>query len=406
MSKSFRACAVIVALVFSLLACWRVFGQMQAERLAEKQPERALQWRPDHPKALLAVAEGQLAKGDVRAAEASARRLLALEPLQGKAFRVLAEAADRQGRRDEAFGLYRIAERRAPRDVPTRAWLTQRYLERGEFANALAQVDRILRMAPKRARAIYPVIVQLAQDAKFADALAERLRENPPWRAGILGALRDPKTGNPEAAGRVMQALQDNGGLSAEEYSRWLDSLMARGNWGEAYARWAGEVPKENGRLALVYNGDFAIAPSGTGFDWRRRRVPGVLLQFEQAAGTSGDAAYFRFLNRRVPSAGLEQPLLLSPGRYQLDVRMRAQALRSELGLQWTISCVGRGGVVARSEPIEGSFAWRQSNTAFTIPASACQGQWLRLVNPVPAGAGQRVAGELWVDNVKVIPQT
>jgi tetratricopeptide (TPR) repeat protein len=325
--------------------------------------------------------------------------------LQGAAFRVLADAAGREGRREDAFRLYLIAEQRAPRDLQARAWLTQRYLEQGDFDEALAQVDRILRMAPQRARSIYPVLGQMAQEPAFANALAATLRQNPPWRAGLLAALRDSRTGNQVAVGRVMQALQNQGGLAPEEYAGWLDSLIQQGRWGEAYARWAGKALKPGGRLPLVYNGDFAEPPSDVGFDWRRRRVPGVLLQFEPGAADAGQVLYMNFLDRRVPNAGLEQPLMLLPGNYRLALRMRAQGLRSELGLQWQVACSGPGGVGGRTDAIDGSFPWRTFEAEITIPAVGCPGQWLRLVNPVPAGAAQRVAGELWVDDVTITRQ-
>ncbi len=405
MSRLFRFGALVAVFGFVLIAGWRIVGQMQAERYQQVDPERALAWRANDPGALLVLAERQLVQGDFTSAQLSARRLLAHEPLQGEAFRVLAEAADRQGQRAEAFRLYRIAERRAPRDMPTRAWLIQRFLVIGEYNQALAQIDRVLRMSPKLATKIHPVLVQMAQDATFAKALAQSLRTDPPWRAGILAALRNPKTGNPSAAGQVMGALQHQGGLSPEEYAGWLDSLMAQGRWGEAYARWAGAVLKPGERLPLVYNGDFARVPSDSGFDWRLRRVPGVLLQFEEAAGTPGQVAYVRFLDRRIPSAGLEHPLLLSPGQYRLSLRARAQALRSALGLQWVIACVGAGGVVGRTDPVEGSFGWRTFEATFSIPDNGCPAQWLRLINPVPAGSAQRIAGDVWISDLKISPQ-
>lgn len=406
MKSVLRRAMLAVAFAFAAFAGWRVVGLMQAERYAETDPERALRWRPGYPLALLSLAERQLAQGDTDAARASALHLLAHEPLQGRAFRVLADVADRQGHRTEAFRLYRIAERRAPRDLPTRAWLTQRYLEQGNYEQALVQIDRILRMSPKRASSIQPVLVQLAQDPAFAVSLAKILRTDPPWRSSLLSALRDQKTGNAAANGRVMQALQDEGGLSADEYARWLDSLIAQGRWGEAYARWAGAVAKPEGRLPLVYNGDFTLPVTDSGFDWRLRRMPGVLLRFEQVAGTNGPAAYLRFLDRRVPKPGLEQPLMLSAGHYRLSLRARVQALRSELGLQWIVACSGgRGGVIARTEPIDGSFGWREFTVDFTVPSAECPGQWLRLVNPVTASSAQRVVGELWIDDVKIAAQ-
>ena len=405
MKPPIRYAVMIVVLAFVLVASWRIVGQMQAERYAETAPERALAWRPNHPQALLVLAERQLAEGRLAEAQASARRLLAHEPLQGVGFRLLAEVADREKRPADAFRLYLIAERRAPRDLKTRAWLTQRYLERGDFSKALAQVDRILRMAPQRGRSINPVLAQLAEDPAFAQALAATLRQEPPWRTAFLNALRDPRTGNPLAAGRVMQALQNQGGLAPEEYAGWLDSLILQGRWGEAYARWAGKAVKPGGRLPLVYNGNFAEPPSDAGFDWRRRRVPGVLLQFEPGSAADGQVVYFHFLDRRVPNAGLEQPLLLSPGVYRLTLRMRAQSLRSELGLQWVVACTGPAGVVGRTDAIDGSFPWRTFEADVSIPAAGCPGQWLRLVNPVPSGAAQRVVGELWVDDVRIAQQ-
>ena len=402
MKSALRYMTTIAILAFVLVAGWRIVGLMQAERYARSDPERALHWWPDHPQALVALAERQLAQGRFDEVEVTARRLLAHEPLQGAAFRLLAQAADGEGRREHAFDLYLIAEKRAPRDLEARAWLTQRYLEQGDARQALAQVDRILRMSPQRARSIHPVLVQLAREPGFADALAEVLHRDPPWRAGILAVLRDSKSGDPVAAGHVMQGLQNRGGLKPEEYAHWLDSLMLQGRWGEAYARWAGKVPKPDGRLALVYNGDFEQVPSGTGFDWRLRRVPGVLQQFEPSSAAGGQALYLHFLDRRVPNAGLEQPLLLSPGSYRLSLRMRARGLRSELGLQWVVACQGSAGTAGRTDAIDGSFDWRGYQAKIVIPSTGCPGQWLRLVNPVPSGAAQRVVGDLWVDDISV----
>lgn len=396
-----RTAALAAIMVVLVVAGWRTWGQMQAERLAETAPQRALTWRPHATQPLQLLAERQLAAGDIAGAQASARELLAQEPLHGPAYRLLAQVAEKNGDPDVA-ALYAIAARRAPRDAAARAWLAQHHLTGGEFAAALEQIDRLLRLSPRRAASVHPALVQLAQDPGFAAALADALRRDPPWRAGVLAALRHPKTGNPTAAGNVMQALQKQGGLSAAEYAGWLDSLMAQDRWGEAYARWAAGVDKPGGVLPAVYNGDFERPILEMGFGWRLRRVPGVLVAFEAATGALGKAARFEFLGRRVPAAGLEQALMLSPGRYRLSWRQRADGLRTAVGLQWQLSCVGKGGVVGRSEAIDGTFPWRDATVEMTIPEAGCPGQWLRLVNPVAGGGAQQVAGTLWVDDVKI----
>ena len=402
MTPRWRAWGLVLVACGCAWAGWRVLGQLQAERYANTNPARALRWQPEDPRALLALAERQLAGGHLSDARATARRLLAHEPLQGEAFRILAEASERSGDRAEALGLYRIAARRAPRDQAARIWLARHALQQGHLAEALVQIDALLRMSPRRSDVLFPALVQLAQDPAFAEALAQTLAHDPPWRNGLMARLRDPRRGNPQAAGLVMQALQARGALADDDYARWLDSLIAQGRWGEAYARWAGRAVKIDGRLPRLYNGDFSLDPTNAGFDWRTRRVPGVLLQFEPAAGQPGQAAYFQFLGRRIPSAGLEQPLLLAPGRYRLAFRVRSQALRSEMGLQWQLACAGPAGVVARSDAIDGNQGWREMHMEIGIPEAGCPGQWLRLVNPVPAGPAQRIEGQLWVADMQL----
>jgi len=404
MSQRMRVVWMVGVFMLVLLAGWRIVGLMRTEALAEQDPPAALRWRPDAPAALQVLAERQLAAGDLEAAAATARRILAQSPLHGPAFRILAEVAERHDDPAQAERLYQIAARRAPRDAVSRLWLARHALQRGQFDEALQQLDRLLRFSPQRAAVVFPALIQMATQPAFADALARQLAHDPPWRGSLLAALQRPASGNPEAAGRVLEALQAQGGLQPEEYARWLDALLAQGCWGEAYARWASRVPKPDGRLPLLYNGDFAMPPTNVGFDWRIQRVPGVLLDFVPVAGARGQAAYFSFLDRRIPEAGLSHPLLLAPGHYQITLKARATALRSELGLQWQLVCADPAGVLARSDPLDGNFGWTRFVLDVEVPATGCPGQWLRLVNPVPNGAAQRLSGELWVTDVTVRP--
>ena len=406
MPRMARLLLVACIVLGALFAGWRIWGGMQAEQLAEEQPAAALAHRPDDPDVQLALAKERLAQGDTAGARVAAQGLLAREPLQGGAFGVLAAAADKDGDKAHARKLYALAVRHAPRDVTARAWLTQDALEQGRYAEALADIDVILRLQPARARALNPLLVQMAQDEAFADALAATLAKSPPWRAGFLDAIRTPGSANSLVEGRLMERLRAQGSVSPAEYARWLDSLLQQGRWGEAYARWAESAVLRNGRLPLVYNGDFAQLPGGAGFDWRVRKVPGVLIQFEDAGKGVGHVAYLRFLDRSIPQAGLEQPLMLQPGNYTLRLRMRARALRSELGLQWQVACAGPAGIAGRSEALDGSFDWRRIEVAVSIPDKGCPGQWLWLVNPVPAGAAQHVSGEAWASDFTLDRQT
>lgn len=395
-----RSGMLAVAVLLAMFAGWRVFGLMQADAaLARDDVAGALRWRADHPAALLAQAEAQLGAGQPQAAAATARRLLQADPMQGRAYRVLAQVAGAEGRKDAARSLYRIAVRRAPDDLPARAWLAQDALERGEPAEALVQIDHVLTLSPGAGANVFPILLKLSADPAFAQALAGVLRRPPAWRAGMLAALQQAKEEDRAAADQVLAALQATGGLDAAETAAGIEALLQQGRWSQAYARWASPFVQGGKPLPLLFNGDFAQEPSGTGFDWRLPATAGVITSFEPDRG-GGRALHARFLGRRVAGALLEHRLWLAPGRYHLEYRVRSEALRSDAGVGWTLVCEGRPEPLGRGAPLDGSRGWRNASLVFTVPAEGCPGQWLRLGNAVNPAAGQIVGGDLWLATV------
>lgn len=383
-------------------AGWRITSLMRADAaIVRGDVAAASQWRPVDPEPLLMLARQRLAAKDYAGAAGHARRVLAHEPADGRAYRVLAQVAAERGDQVLALRMYRIAARRAPRDVPAPAWLAQAALERGDLPDAMIQIDQLLTLSPATSDTLYPVLAKLVLDPAFADALAMTLRKRPPWRGSLLASLRHPGSGSTEAAEALMAAMQRNGGLDAEESMAWIDSLIRQGRWGEAYARWAGPYVAGEQQLPLLFNGSFQTDPSGSGFDWRLPVTPGVLLDFEPGQGV-GRVMHARFLGRRVVGAFMEQPLVLAPGRYALKLRQRSDALRSESGLQIGVTCAGKPILLAGSEPFNGSHAWRTLTMGFTVPSQGCAGQWLRFHNAGASGAGQVVSGDLWIADLEI----
>ena len=391
-----------VLLLFAGFASWRILALTQAERWASEDPQRALRWSPRHPQALLALAEQQLAAGRLDAARATARRLLAVEPLEGRGFRVLAEVEAKQGHAARALALYTIAARRSPRDLRTRGWLTQHYLVAGDYPAALAQVDVLLRTSPRQGAILMPLLAQLAADPGFAGELAKVLARRPSWRGGLLATLQQAK--DPRGAEQVLSALRREGGLDATEFDEWIAYLIRQGRLGEAYGRWASTLDLQGKPLPLVYNGGFEQPISSRGFDWRLSRIAGVSLDFVPDRSARGLAAHAAFRGRPVAQVNLEQLLLVGPGRYRFSARMRAEALRSERGLEWSLACIGQSEPLATTEPISGTFDWRTVDMEVNVPVTGCPGQSLRLRNPVPAGSIQQVSGALWFDDVVLQP--
>ena len=134
-----RGLFFVAFFAFGGLTAWRIIATSMADRYAWNTPERALEWDPHNPAALLAIARHQLTEHDPTAATVTARELLRVEPLEGQAFTVLAEAAEAGGETDKVRALHEIALRRAPRDLRARAWIIDAQLREGRYAEALAQ---------------------------------------------------------------------------------------------------------------------------------------------------------------------------------------------------------------------------------------------------------------------------
>lgn len=398
-----RIGAIALALALATVAAWRIVASGMADLLAADTPTQALAWDPAHPAAQLARAREQLAERHPAAAIATARAVLRAEPLQAQAFVVLAEAAQAEGDAEAARALREIALRRAPRDLRTRAAVIDLQLSEGRYAEALAQIDTLLRFSSAHKATLLPLLARLAAAAPaFADALAHALVARPAWRSEMLAALL--AQGSAAALDQVYGALLRDGGLSNEEAGRWLDHLGAAGEWGEAYGRWAGTLALPPGAsLDAVYNGGFESAPTGIGFDWRLRDAPGVSIEREGGAATSGVyAAKVTFTGRRVPQIDLEQALLLAPGAYRLSFRARARDLRSDRGLQWAVGCQGAAEPFGVSPRLEGTFGWKAVDAGFVVPEENCPAQRLWLRNPGADGAGKILSGTIWFDDIAI----
>ncbi len=402
MTKLTRAGIGLLIIVVAGWLAWRIVVVFVADRLAAGSPQQALLLDPHNPQALLQLAQAQFTDGQFDAAGDTARQLLSNEPLNPDAFVLLAKAAEKRGDTATTEKLFEVAVRRAPRDPYVRAWLIESLLSKRQYADALKQFDTLSRVAPGAAADFMPMFAQLSTNAEFARALVAALSSDVRWKDAMLAALLE--RGSHDAQEGILGELQSRGALSPDEAGRWLDRLIQDGAWGEAYGRWVGSLKLAPGAsLPLLYNGDFVREPSGIGFDWRVSPTAGVSIEREVLDGTQASyAIHVAFSGRRVPDINMEQRLLLAPGTCRLSFRARAQALRSDKGLQWALQCIGQSEPIAASAALQGSFDWRWADTEFTVPDERCPAQRLSLRNPGAAAAGKAVEGDIWFTNMAI----
>ena len=393
-----------VGLLLLAVVAWRVLSLGQADASAQRSPDAALRWRGNQTEALLMKAQSRLAANDNPGAEELARKALAANPLDGRGYRLLAEAAAARGDGKQALQRYQLAAQRSPRDLASHRWLAAHYLQVGDYASLLAQLDSTLRVQPELAPQVFSDLIRIATLPAAQPAMSTLMLARPPWRSGFLVQLSN-KVSDVRAVAPLMERLRHaHGSLGDEELSAWLDRLIRDHQWGAAYLTWVAQLPSERqATIGNVFNGGFDWDPSNIGFGWRFGRIPGAHIDRAETAGASNQYALrVSFDDQRVPFRHVRQLLALQPGSYRLEGRVRLDSLRSERGLVWSITCADSRDELVSTEPFSGNSPWRPFQATFAVPSDKCGGQWLELRLPARIRAEERIGGLVWFDDLKI----
>lgn len=410
MTSEFRGRVPLLAVGTLLLLGlgWRVVSLGIADHYARSQPERALFWRSNHPEALLRLAESQAAAKQWPLAEKNAKAALRANRLDGRALRVLAQAAEAAGKQALALKLFQQAVVLAPRDLPSQAWLLRSALQRRDAVAAVTHLDALLRLRPELLDSLQSQAEILAVNDVTRPEWVKVLLKAPPWRAAYLQRLGASPVPS-EDLSPLFAALGRQAELSPEEINPWLERLRRENRMPQAYLTWANLLPEaQRKRLGNVFDGGFEMPPeehSGP-FAWRSGSPNGSLVLWTETRGTVGESSYsVQFEGVRTPFADLAQALVLPPGDWQLQWRAKAENLDSPRGLIWRIHCEPDGRILAESEAMKGRFDWRVMEQAFTVPGD-CIGQTLTLMIPARIPAETLINGTLWLDEVRIQPAT
>lgn len=397
---------------FVLLA-WLIVTMAAADRYAQSNPERALLWVSEDPKALIELAEKKLnaenpSDAELAAAERLARVALEETPLAARAIRVFGLVAEKRGREAEALSLMKSAGQLALRDRGTQVWLAVRMLTAGQVDDALYRMDAVLRAHVGFRGRLLPTLIAIASDAKLAPNVARLIQTDPPWRRGFLKQFV-ATSNDPVAIEPLRQALRDRSILlDDEERQAYIQRLVSAGMFAQARSVWRESVEAGDATGATgddtVSNGGFEQPPTGLQFDWVVTPLPGVAVATEVPPGNEdgNQALKVEFTGNRVQFRHVTQLMTLSPGSYRLQLRARADDLRNDRGLWWTISCAPKGKPsLGSTQLLKGTTSWIDQTLDFIVP-EGCGAQWLRLELPARVAIEQEARGRVWYDDVRV----
>lgn len=394
-----------LALVCAALLSLPVVRIGMADLRVEQDPAAARAGWPRHAEAWTRLGQNAAAAADWVQVTHAAHALLANSPVAGMAHRLLAQRAEAEGDLVLAARRYALAARRAPRDRVTHGWLARDAAAHGRFADAIIQLDELLRIAPTLFDEIAPSLATFVAVEEARTALVAHIgAHDTPWRARFLGWFAaQPDHANLLAP--LFAPLRASAWpLTDQERSAWIERLLREGQAGQAQFLWIDGLPKSRRALVgNVFDGGFEWPADNTGFGWRVGRVPGASIRFDMAQGAGGrQALIVDFHDRRVPFAHLQQRLALPPGRFLLQGRVRLDGLRNERGLVWQVQCAN-GLLLTRSDRFFGSAGWREFAAAFERPSADCAAQTLLLRLDARIAPEQMIGGRVLFDDLRIV---
>jgi hypothetical protein len=347
------------------------------------------------------------------AAEIRFRERIAHNPADATALLSLALELERQGRRDEAGAAMRVAARLAPADPQTLLLVASYYLRAGEDGPALTTLKRAVDSAPVEVGdRVWPVFTAALVSGRHRAFFDTIVHENPSWWPGFFG-YACTRAASPGAVQAVFSARVAAEVATPGERRCLIERLQRDGQWTDAYLVWLNGLPiEQRQRVGYVFNGGFELPLSNLGFDWRMPAQNGAVVSAEPGEGATGQRALtVVYESQRYNGPPVYQYLVLAPGRYRLEGRMRSD-LDAWLGLQWGLYCQEGPGretrQLARTEPFRGSTRWREFRQDFAVPAN-CPAQALRLelANPkqgvdAPGNVAIRLKGNIRFDDLRV----
>lgn len=389
--------------VVGLALGWSILSGSMADYLARRDPQAALAWESRNAGALSALAERKLDAGDVAGAEQAARAALVADPLEIAATRVLGLAADRRGDLARADRLMNSAGARNHRDAQLQTWLFARTSAKGDFTEAFARADALVRAEPDMARRFYPVMSEMARRPEAIGPLALRLKTRPPWRDSFVQAYIR-QASDPADPYLLIERLEAAGAPpSPVERQALIGRLVQDQRFQQAFLFWVEGLSKADlDNLTDVFDGGFNGSAASAPFNWTVERAAKGFIDYDPPAGREDRALHLVFQGAPAPGGFVRQLLVLSPGRHVLRGQVRADGFEAVAGPVWSIRCAGDGGpLLGETTPLTSSTPWQSFELAFDVPAG-CDAQWLRLRPGARGGAARRMSGEVWFDKLAV----
>ena len=365
-----RACILLAGAALATLVTIKGL----AVRAAVSDPQAAALLAPYDARAAIASARAEVKAGG-NVASPTVKRLvgqaLARDATLTSAIEIRALEAEAARQPDRAGRLFELSSAISRRSLPTRLWLIQRSVNRGDVAGALANFDIALRTSSDAPEVLYPVLASASSDPGLSLPLARLLDRPSEWREGFLHYAITEAHAGPGVTGVLMHMADRRLIVGKQIDQALMGELLSEKAFALAkQVRGAFGPPSGAGLVADPHFADarqpypfgWLLIDSGPGDAQRVRSGGKTALEYQATPGGGGAVA--------------TQLLTLPPGGYRLTVTTAAPANDRTSQPFWTLTCGDAGGQIAVLD--QPGTAEASAGEDFTVP-QGCTGQWLAL---------------------------
>jgi hypothetical protein len=354
----------------ALLLAITIVRNSALDALAQDKPALAFSIWAGHPAAELTLGMTEIARSARvgKAAPPEAFRLIddaaRKAPLAPEPFLVKGVQAQVAGRQTSAERAFLAAEWRDPRSLSAHYFLAGHFFQARNAERGLKEVASLANLSPQGVASSAPFIAAFARDPANWPRMRALFRTNPEIKDAALVALAQDGANAP-----AILALTPASELKAD--SKWLpvllSSMVTAGDYAKARATWAAVSRIGPASRTPLFDPDFSKPEPPPPFNWILTSSTVGLA--ERQPGGRLHAIYYG----QEDGVLARQLLVLSPGRYQLSMRLLPGSSQPK-ALNWALMCPSAQTPVA-SVPLDvaASRGW-----TFEVPAD-CPAQWLQL---------------------------